>query len=89
MFVEPAEDRVVATISDGPSSADQSDLAGEALRQLQRWERSGASWRLISRAGGRLVISLCCCDGGEEVAQLASSDLDLLSYVGDRAGGES
>jgi hypothetical protein len=88
VFGDPEEDCVVATISDSPSEPDRSDSAAGDLRQLQRWEDSGAHWRLISRAGGRLVISLCRCDGGEEAAQLASSDPDLLSYVGDRVGSE-
>ncbi len=55
-----------------------------ALDELRRWEDSGAGWRVRSRAGGRLVLALLTCDGGEEVQRLESSDPAVLAWVGDR-----
>ncbi len=51
---------------------------------LRRWEDSGASWRVISRAGDRLQISLITCTGDEEMDRLDSADPDLAAYVGGR-----
>ena len=54
------------------------------LETLQRWEEFGAVWEVVHRAGDQVTISLCRCDGGEEVSRLVSSDPAVLAYVEDR-----
>jgi hypothetical protein len=55
---------------------------------LRRWEQLGASWQVIGRAPGQLTVSLCRCDGGEQVQQLTSSDPELLAFIGPRTSSE-
>lgn len=57
-----------------------------ALAQLLRWELSGATWRLERFSAGSAVVSLCRCDGGEEVDTLVSDAPDLVAYVLDASG---
>lgn len=64
-------------------------MESEPLRALRRWETSGGHWQVLSRSGGRLVVSLLTCTGGEEVDRLRSADPDLLGYVGDRESSEA
>jgi hypothetical protein len=54
------------------------------LAKLQRWEDSGARWRVVSRTPDGVVVALLTCDAGEEVDRLRSTDADLLAYLGDR-----
>jgi hypothetical protein len=54
------------------------------VSRLQRWEDSGATWRVVARSADGLVVALLTCDLGEEVGRLVSADPDLLGYVGDR-----
>lgn len=54
------------------------------LDRLRRWEDLGGTWRVVSRREGVLVLSLCRCDGGEEVDRLASRAHDLAAHVGAR-----
>ena len=60
---------------------------------LQRWETSGAVWRVLNRTSAEVTVALCRCDGGEEVERFTSGDPAVLAYVGGRlssedAGGE-
>ena len=58
------------------------------LEQLQRWETSGGHWRVLSDNGTTLTISMVTCDGGEEMAQLVSTEAALREYVGHRGSSE-
>lgn len=66
------------------------------LDQLLRWETSGGTWRVVGRvpranaapAIARLEISLCRCDGGEEMDRLTTSESAVLAYVGKRETSE-
>jgi len=51
------------------------------LSRLQRWEIAGGTWRLDGRRGDTLTITLCRCDGGEEIDRLISAEQDLIEYV--------
>lgn len=51
---------------------------------LRRWEEFGGTWRVLSRTPTHVTVSLCRCDGGEEVEQLTSADAALPSYIGRR-----
>lgn len=55
---------------------------------LQRWEDSGAIWRVLSRGSDRVTIGLYECTGGQEVDRLTSADQTLLRFVGDRLSSE-
>lgn len=58
------------------------------MERLERWQEFGAVWRVASRAAGTVAISLCRCDGGEEIDQLTSNDPDLLAWLGGRTSSE-
>ncbi|MEO6703630.1 MAG: hypothetical protein ABI140_10010 [Jatrophihabitantaceae bacterium] len=55
---------------------------------VRRWQALGASWQVIARAPGSLTLSLCRCDGGEEVERLSSSEPELLALIGERNSSE-
>ena len=54
------------------------------IEVLERWEQFGATWRIVGRTRGSVTISLCRCDGGEEVQRITSSDPDLLAWLAGR-----
>lgn len=60
-----------------------------AVETLQRWERSGGHWQVLSRSASGLSISLLRCDGGEEAHRIISPDPALAAYIGDRESSES
>ena len=62
---------------DGPAERDY-------VSELQRWQDSGAVWRVISRARAGVTIALLRCDGGEEVDRFTTDDPNLLEFIGDR-----
>ena len=61
---------------------------GGVLAALQRWEASGAVWRVVAVTPERVTVSLCRCDGGEEVERLSSSESALIAYLGQRRSSE-
>lgn len=77
-----------------PSEVDRSDgghgsAEGEnVVRRLARWQQFGAVWRVASRTSGTVTISLCRCDGGEEIDTLTSNDPSLLGWLADRSSSE-
>jgi hypothetical protein len=56
---------------------------------LQRWEASGAVWRVASRHAGGVTVALCRCDGGEEVERFSSDDPELIAFLDGRLSSES
>jgi hypothetical protein len=74
---------VSATDTDGVDGG-QAQVAA-----LQRWEASGAVWRVASRTGAGVTVALCRCDGGEEVSRFSSDDPELIAFLGDRLSSES
>jgi hypothetical protein len=59
-------------------------IGRDRVEELQRWQDSGAVWMVVSRTPDRVTVALLRCDGGEEVDRFASSDPDLLRFIGDR-----
>ena len=57
----------------------------DPVEVLRRWEQFGAVWRVVHRTTGQAVVSLCRCDGGEEVSRLVSGDPRLLTYLDEHA----
>lgn len=60
----------------------------DRVADLQRWQDSGAHWRVLTRTVHSLTISLLRCDGGEEVDRFTSSDPRLLAFVGTRTASD-
>ena len=56
----------------------------DPVEVLRRWEDFGAVWQVVHRAGDEVTVSLCRCDGGEEVSRIVSSDPRLLAFVEQR-----
>jgi hypothetical protein len=54
------------------------------LDVLLRWETAGGTWRLDDRRGDpatTVTVTLCRCDGGEELERIVSDAPDLIAYV--------
>ncbi|HEX8860539.1 MAG TPA: hypothetical protein VGC06_15900 [Actinomycetes bacterium] len=62
-------------------------MAESPVEKLQRWERSGATWRVISRSVGSAEVELCTCTG-EPMERLVSEDPRLLEFLGERDGAD-
>jgi hypothetical protein len=56
----------------------------DVISALRRWEDFGGSWRVLSSDPAGLIVSLCRCDGGEEVERLRSADPALAAFIGQR-----
>lgn len=48
---------------------------------LQRWEDFGGVWRVLATGGHAATVSLCRCDGGEEVQRLTTEEPDLVAWL--------
>lgn len=48
---------------------------------LRRWEEHGGTWRVVARTDAEVTVSLCRCDGGEEMERLVSGDPALRAFV--------
>jgi hypothetical protein len=60
----------------------------EQVSVLQRWQDSGAVWRVLQRNAERVTLGLFSCDGGEEMGRVTTSDPVVLEFVGDRTSSE-
>ena len=60
----------------------------EQVVALQRWETSGAVWRVVARTGAGVTVALCRCDGGEEVERFTSGAPELIAYLRGRFSSE-
>ncbi len=60
----------------------------DPVGRLERWEAYGATWRVLSRRDDAITVSLCRCDGGEEVDRLTSGDPALRAYLDGRWSNE-
>ena len=74
------------TGEDGPGVVDREAGAGsgDPVAVLQRWEDSGAVWRVEHRAGGTVTVALLTCDGGEQVGELRCADDDVREFLAGR-----
>jgi hypothetical protein len=55
------------------------------VERITRWERAGGLWEVAADGPRGVTISLCRCDGGEEVDRFTSADEQLIRYVAGRA----
>jgi hypothetical protein len=60
----------------------------DPLGELLRWEESGGTWSSVTGRDGAVTVSLCRCDGGEEVDRITSADRELAVYVAVRPSSE-
>jgi hypothetical protein len=65
---------------DGPPSP----RGAELVESLQRWEDSGAVWKVLQRQGDKVTIGMFRCDGGEEVDRFTSDARDVVDFVSGR-----
>ena len=70
------------------TSGAPSPQASEDLLRLTRWEGAGGIWEVLSQTDGRATISLCRCDGGEEVDRFTTTDAAALDHIGGRTRSE-
>ncbi len=61
-----------------------SDQAEDPVGTLQRWEASGAYWRVLRRAGGTVSLALLTCDGGEQVGEVRCAEEDVQEFLAGR-----
>ena len=64
------------------------DADDDHVERLERWQQFGAVWRVLAVRSGTVTISLCRCDGGEEVARIVSGDPYLLAWLGGRTSSD-
>jgi hypothetical protein len=50
------------------------------VADLERWELSGARWRVVQVSEEQVVLDLCACTG-EVVERRESSDAEVIRYV--------
>jgi hypothetical protein len=70
-------------VEDGAPASQQT-----SLQLLQRWQDFGATWRIVGRTTDSVTVSLCRCDGGEEVQRVTSSEPELLAWLNGRTSSE-
>lgn len=70
---EPAPDA-----SPAPSS---SASPASPLDELDRWEGFGGTWALRQLDTDGAIVSLCRCDGGEEVSRIVSAEPAFLAWA--------
>lgn len=61
-------------------------MSDDAVGVVTRWEDAGGEWRVVARTTTTATISLCRCDGGEEVERFTSADPALLTFLSGRTG---
>ena len=59
----------------------------ETIDILERWERSGAIWRVQSISGAEAVVELCTCFG-EPVELVRTTDAETLRYLAARSSSD-
>ena len=61
--------------------SDDTRTGAELVSVLERWQQSGAVWRVVERGRSRVSVALLRCDGGEEVERLSSTDPIWLGHL--------
>lgn len=64
------------------------ESASPALDRLLRWQAAGGEWRVLDRSQEAVLVSLCRCDGGEEVDRFRSAEPALLTHLEGRTGSD-
>lgn len=61
----------------------------DPLAALERWESFGGVWRVLASDDRAATVSLCRCDGGEEVERLTVRDGAARAYLAAHPSSES
>ncbi|GAA1144768.1 hypothetical protein [Ornithinicoccus hortensis] len=61
----------------------------DPLAALDRWSAFGGVWRVLASDGDVATVSLCRCDGGEEVERLVVRDPRALAHLATHPSSES
>jgi hypothetical protein len=56
----------------------------DPVAALQRWEQSGAVWRVLHRGGGTVTVALLTCDGGEQVGEVRCGEAEVGEFLAGR-----
>lgn len=67
----------------GPPALEPESASGP-LDELARWEGFGGTWALRELDAEGAVVSLCRCDGGEEVSRIVSADPAFLRWAAEQ-----
>lgn len=54
---------------------------GTDRETLQRWTDFGGVWRVVAADDRAATVSMCRCDGGEEVQRLTTADPSLVTWL--------
>lgn len=54
---------------------------GTDRETLERWADFGGVWRVLAADEQAATVSLCRCDGGEEVQRLTTQDPDVVAWL--------
>lgn len=54
---------------------------GTDRETLERWTDFGGVWRVLASDDHAATVSMCRCDGGEEVQRLTTQDPDLVAWL--------
>ncbi len=54
---------------------------GSDRETLDRWADFGGIWRVVASDEHAVTVSMCRCDGGEEVQRLTTRDPDLITWL--------
>ncbi|GAA1800425.1 flavin reductase family protein [Agromyces neolithicus] len=63
------------SVSAGPAATSAS------LDELVRWEAFGGTWAVLEATRDGAIVSLCRCDGGEEVSRITSDDPGFIEWA--------
>ncbi|MDF0513470.1 flavin reductase family protein [Agromyces sp. H3Y2-19a] len=68
----------------GRAQPEASRVARTPLEELERWESFGGTWALRELTDDGAIVSLCRCDGGEEVSRIVSADPAFVSWAAEQ-----
>lgn len=74
--------KVAAT---APGGATALPTGAWLVATLERWEDAGAHWEVVHRSVRDVTISMCRCDGGEELDRFTSDAPEVLDFLAGRS----
>ena len=61
-----------------------SSTGARLVATLERWEAAGAHWQVVQRTADEVTVSLCRCDGGEELDRFTSAAPEVVDFLAGR-----
>jgi len=56
-----------------------------SIDDVRRWRDFGGTWQVIARTACSATLSMCRCDGGEELQQATIDDPLVLVWLDEQA----